>query len=425
MKKIYSLLVLVMIVVTASAKLQGYELTVGSCDHGTVKFIVGDNENANYAEEGQTVTVIVEPEAGWSVGSIYGRWYTVSGQAKIPRYTPTKIGLLKDFELTKQSGADNTYSFVMGGANAQISVSYKRQGTEVDGNAEKTETGEKVDNVKITASVMDVDKQTVSIDNITVGLASNEGITLDIPATINGWQVAKVATSAMIHLNNVTDINMPDTKEAIEIEAGALPGFATIHTTLALLDDYALMPGLKQNYEATKVVCTVTPANKYWTLGTGCDVIIPDGVDVYTVRSKSTAEVATQIVPDNLLMRGNKQIVKANNGVLLLGEAGKSYDLFAYSGRLPSGMPITTVDKKDYDNMNCLEPVVVDKHFDRGHYFVLKDNEFHTILAEDISVVVPAGKAVLHIEGNLTGADARMLKIDSETTGISLPVSTD
>ena len=277
MKKIYSLLVLVMIVVTASAKLQGYELTVGFCDHGTVRFVVGDNENTNYAEEGQTVTVIVEPETGWNVGNVHGRWYTVLGQAKTPRYAPTGIGLLKDFELTKLSGADNTYSFVMGRANAQISVSYKRQGMEVDGNAEKTETGEKVDKVKITASVMDVDKQTVSIDHITVGLASNEGITLDIPATINGWKVAKVANSAIIQLNNVTDINMPDTERAIEIEAGALPDFATIHTTLALLDDYAMMPGLKLNYEATKVVCTVTPANKYWTLGTGCDVIIHGG----------------------------------------------------------------------------------------------------------------------------------------------------
>ena len=204
-----------------------------------------------------------------------------------------------------------------------------------------------------------------------------------------------------------------------EVEPGAFPSTAIIHTTLALLDDYALMAGLKDNYEATKVLCTVTPVNKYWTLGTGCDVLIPEGVDAYVVKVKNTAEVATEIIPKEMLKRGNERIIKANNGVLLLGEAGKSYDLWAYSGRIASGMPIATADNKDYGNDNRLEPVVEKKHYESGYYFVLQNNEFHSILVEGDEVKVPAGKAVLHLGNNHAGAKAKVLRIDDSATAIS------
>ena len=296
----------------------------------------------------------------------------------------------------------------------------------VDGEGEKTETGEEVDDIDMTVSVVDRTQQTLSIDNITEGAGSaGEGITVEIPATINGWQVVSVGANAMAGLNNVTDIIMPDTEKPIEIEAGAFPGTATIHTTLAMLDDYALMASLKDNYEGAKVVCTVTPANKYWTLGTGCDVIIPDGIDVYTVQVKNTAEVATEIVPEDQLKYGNERIIKANNGVLLLGTAGQTYDLVAYSGRIASGMPVATSDNKDYGQKNCLEPVIEKKHYDSGHYFVLQNNEFHAILPEGDEVKVPAGKAVLHLGNDQAGANARVLKIDNEATGITTTDFTD
>ena len=288
----------------------------------------------------------------------------------------------------------------------------------VDGEGEKTESGEEVDDIDMTVSVVNRARQTLSIDNISEGTPSGEGITVEIPATVNGWTVVSVSANAMASMNNVTDIVMPDTEKPIEIEAGAFPGTATIHTTLAMLDDYALMASLKDNYEGAKVVCTVTPVNKYWTLGTGCDVIIPDGIAVYTVQVKNTAEVATEIVPEDQLKYGNERIIKANNGVLLLGTAGQSYDLVAYSGRIASGMPVATSDNKDYGQKNCLEPVIEKKHYDSGHYFVLQNNEFHAILAEGDEVKVPAGKAVLHLGNDQAGADARVLKIDDSTTGI-------
>ena len=290
----------------------------------------------------------------------------------------------------------------------------------VDGEAEETETGEKVDDVKLTLSVVDRTEQTLQIDLFTEGTATaGEDITVEIPAQINGWSVVSIAPNAMSGMTNVTDIVMPDTEKPIAVGANAFPGTATIHTTLALLDDYALMASLQQNYEAAKVVTTVTPANKYWTLGTGCDVIIPEGIDVYTVQVKNTAEVATEIIPEDMLTYSGEHIIKANNGVLLLGEAGQSYDLVAYSGRIASGMPVATSDNKDYGQKNVLEPVIEKKHYESGHYFVLQNNEFHAILAEGDEVKVPAGKAVLHLGNEEAGARAKVLKIAGDVTGIS------
>ena len=289
----------------------------------------------------------------------------------------------------------------------------------VDGEGEKTETGEEVEDIDMTVTVVDRTKKQLSIDIISETAATGEDITVEIPAQINGWSVASISAGAMDGMNNVTDIVMPDTEEPIQIEAGALTGTATIHTTLALLDDYALMAGLKDNYEGAKVVTTVTPVNKYWTLGTGCDVIIPDGIDVYTVQVKNSAEVATEIIPEDMLKYNGERIIKANNGVLLLGTAGQSYDLVAYSGRIASGMPVATSDNKDYGSSNCLEPVIEKKHYESGHYFVLQNNEFHSILAEGDEVKVPAGKAVLHLGNDQAGANARVLKIDGETTGVN------
>ena len=293
----------------------------------------------------------------------------------------------------------------------------------VDGTAEETETGEEVEDVKLTLSVVDRETKTLSIDNFEADASDGEGITIEIPAQINGWDVVAIGPDAMAGLDNVTDIIMPDTEEPIQIEEGAFPGTATIHTTLALLDDYALMASLQQNYENTKVVCTVTPVNKYWTLGTGCDVVIPEGIDVYTVQVKNTAEVATEIIPEDMLKYDNERIIKANNGVLLLGEAGKTYDLWAYSGRIASGTPVAKSDNKDYGQKNCLEPVIEKKHYDSGHYFVLQNNTFHSILAEGDEVKVPAGKAVLHLGNEQAGAKSRVLRIangnaEEGTTGL-------
>ena len=129
-KKIFSLLVLLMTVMTASAiDAPSYNLTVGENAQGTVKFYVAETE-VTKAPEGATVTVVITPNTGWVVNMPSGLWYAAI--AKAPRRAQTGVDLLKDFELTKLLGQDNTWSFVMQRANAEISVTYKKLLTNSD-----------------------------------------------------------------------------------------------------------------------------------------------------------------------------------------------------------------------------------------------------------------------------------------------------
>ena len=125
------------------------------------------------------------------------------------------------------------------------------------------------------------------------------------------------------------------------------------------------------------------------------------------------------IISEADLTIDQERVLKGNNGVLLLGEAGQSYDLVAYSGRIASGTAIATTDNKDYGTDNLLEPVVEKMHYNADDsYFVMKNNEFHGIKTEEEEVKVPAGKAVLHLTSSQAGARAMVLGIVNGTTGI-------
>ena len=119
------LLALVMTAMTASA----YDLTVGTNEHGTLTFKVNEN-TVTTANEGDVVTVTITPDDGYIVNQPSGQW--IAAMAKAPRRAQTGVDLLKDFELTKLLGQDNTWSFVMKRANAEISVSYKKLLTNTD-----------------------------------------------------------------------------------------------------------------------------------------------------------------------------------------------------------------------------------------------------------------------------------------------------
>ncbi|WP_197018950.1 MBG domain-containing protein, partial [Xylanibacter brevis] len=106
-----------------------YALSVGTNEHGTVKFFVNETE-VTKAPEGATVTVVITPNTGWVVNQTSGQWGAAI--AKAPRRAQAGIGLLQDFELTKLLGQDNTWSFVMQRANAEISVTYKKLLTNQD-----------------------------------------------------------------------------------------------------------------------------------------------------------------------------------------------------------------------------------------------------------------------------------------------------
>lgn len=129
-KKLFSLLALVMTVMTASAiDAPSYNLTVGENAQGSVKFYVAETE-VTKAPEGATVTVVITPNTGWVVNQPSGQWY--AAMAKAPRRAQAGIDMLNGFELTKSTTAENTWSFVMQRANAEVSVTYKKLLTHED-----------------------------------------------------------------------------------------------------------------------------------------------------------------------------------------------------------------------------------------------------------------------------------------------------
>lgn len=86
------------------------------------------------------------------------------------------------------------------------------------------------------------------------------------------------------------------------------------------------------------------------------------------------------------------------------GTGGNAYEIVANPVRMKSGSAIATDDAKSYGRNNLLEPVIEQKNYAGGSYYVLVENEFHPILYNDSKV--PACKAVLKYAGS---ANARML----------------
>lgn len=125
-QKLLSLLALVMTAMTVSAiDVPTYSLTKadGAEAHGTITFKVGDN-TVTSAAEGQTVTMTITPAAGWVVNEVSGQWY--AAMAKAPQRRVSGIDLLKDITLTPDNSLENTWSFTMERATAEISCTYKR-----------------------------------------------------------------------------------------------------------------------------------------------------------------------------------------------------------------------------------------------------------------------------------------------------------
>ena len=120
-KKIFMMLVMVMTVMAASAKVAEYELTKadGAEAHGKIAFTV-NGKTVDYASEGVTVTVTITPEKDYVVDEIEGQWY--ANVANAPRRAG--IDLLNKVKLTKVS--ENTWTFMMERANVEISATYRK-----------------------------------------------------------------------------------------------------------------------------------------------------------------------------------------------------------------------------------------------------------------------------------------------------------
>ena len=329
---------------------------------------------------------------------------------------------VKDGEKTLLEGTD--YELTNEGGNAPGTYSVKVEGKgNYGGEVTKNYVivAEIVEDADVKGAVIDDEKKEVVLTEVAVAPGTTSAI---IPSTIGEYTVVAIVAGAFAGRTDVTDIYLPETDEPVEIGANALKiddtHVATVHTPLSLLDDYALNTQLKQNFEAGKVTAVITAPNKYWTFSCGVDVLVPDGVGVYTcqLNSSKTAIEITQI-DDLQLTVGDKKVIKANNGVLVAcidGTGGNAYSIVANSGGQESGTTPATTDAKSYGLDNQLEPVIEAANYASGNYYVLKDNEFHPII--DNSSKVPACKAVLKLSLTVAGTRGFIIEED-DTTGIS------
>ena len=111
-KKIFALLAMVMVAMTASA----YSL-VGISEHGTIAFTNEEGTAITTAEEGQTVIVTVTPAEGYVVNEVTGQWYAAVAMTR-------GVGMLNKVTLT--AAGDNKWKFTMERANVEISATYKK-----------------------------------------------------------------------------------------------------------------------------------------------------------------------------------------------------------------------------------------------------------------------------------------------------------
>ncbi|MBR4739046.1 MAG: hypothetical protein IK058_03480 [Bacteroidales bacterium] len=99
-----------------------YTLSVGTNEHGTITFKVGD-ATATSAAEGDVVTVTVTSIEGYVPANVTGQWYAAIAASRVTS-TGTSFDVLTDIEFTPVEGTYNQWTFIMKRANAEINTTY-------------------------------------------------------------------------------------------------------------------------------------------------------------------------------------------------------------------------------------------------------------------------------------------------------------
>ncbi|MBE6266353.1 MAG: hypothetical protein E7102_07785 [Prevotella ruminicola] len=220
-KKIYSLLAMVMVAMTASA----YSLNVGTSEHGTIAFTNDEGTAIETAAEGQTVIVTVTPAEGYVVNEVTGQWYAAVAMTR-------GVGMLNDVTLT--AAGENKWTFVMERANVEISASYKKliqsswitiASATYDGTAKEPAVTLKDGTTTIPASAYSVsyaDNVNASANaKVTVTIAStnaNYAGTAEKKFTISPAELTKVTLKNSEFIYTFSDI----TAEVASVKAGEL-----------------------------------------------------------------------------------------------------------------------------------------------------------------------------------------------------------
>ena len=259
------------------------------------------------AAEGELVTLTIAADNGWKLERstlVVEQVTTTAGDsAQLTRSAALEVGAF----VAVNRLSDSTYTFTMPATDVEVRATFVETTTSTTTIAVQVETGDTGTTTDVTVDIT-IDKESgdAEIGNVTLpDDLSNSTVAVTIPAVVTDTDgeehpVTGVASGALMGQTNVTDIYLPDTDEPINIEEGAFlldretgdqHQVATIHTPLALLDDYALMTSLSENYAAGKVSATAKAIHRYWTFSCGVDVMLPEGVRLYIVKGSSANDV--------------------------------------------------------------------------------------------------------------------------------------
>ena len=196
-QKIFSLLVLVMTAMTASADAvpaPAYKITVGTNEHGTFAFKVNDvdatldDNNELAVDEGDEITLIITPETDWVVNAPSGEWHAVDAAAR-GHHRALDIDMERVITLTPDAGnatsVVKTYTFEMIRADAEISCTYRKLLTHPD------ITVEDITNLTFTGSEL---TQPLVIKDGGTTLVENEDYTVSYNSNVNAGMATVTIT---------------------------------------------------------------------------------------------------------------------------------------------------------------------------------------------------------------------------------------
>lgn len=373
-QKTYMGLLIAMLWMSLGANAQNYQVSIESTSNGQISA-----SPSTGLSKGTTVSLKATASEGYKLTSLKVYRYSDTNRAQ----TRAEIPVGEELTLTKIT-SNKEYTFEMPDDDVNVTATF---GEDIKQEVKTEESGVAVATANVTDDI-------VKEAEVTQVVPDDKGVAT-IPESVGDYTVTSVADNAFAGKTEVTDIHLPDTEEPITLGENALKiddnHVATIHTPLALLDDYATNKQLEQNVEAGKLVATVTPPNRFWTFSSGVDVEISSDVSVYICK-KNGNDIETTMLTEEQLNVGGRRVIKANNGVLLAGTAGNAYELIA---RKNSGITIVdaTKDAKSYGVDNALVPAIVAKHFTPSDFMMLYKGEFIGIANDDTKA--PACKALL------------------------------
>jgi hypothetical protein len=212
-------------------------LSTGTNEHGSFICKVGEDE-VTTAEEGDQVTVIIEPDEGWVPSKVTVRPYTTYADAHARRKLPaagTTIDILQPFEVdvVESTVEENTvYSatFTMPKANAEVSVDYKKLLTNTDITiepiADQTYNGKAIEPELIvkdgeTVLVLGTDYELTYSNNTNAALATDENApTVTVTAVTNSEKYAgTTAVTFTILKADIDDLTQPTAIEGLVYSA--------------------------------------------------------------------------------------------------------------------------------------------------------------------------------------------------------------